>query len=135
VRWLIVLALISCGKKAEGPTCEQVTDHILEVTKQQLPGHENTNLGIQKKAMVEQCEKKNMPTEVRTCLLGAKTISEIATCRGRGKSNVLEKPRRPRPPAIGSAGSAAGSGTGSAAPTTGSAGSAGGSGTGSGSAR
>jgi hypothetical protein len=143
---MMCLVLAACGgKKDEGPSCEQVTNHILEVTKQNLPGHENTNIANQKKAMVDQCEKKQMPSEVRTCIMGAKTISEIAKCRGRGGTNVMERPRRPRgsgagsgqvgsgsagsavtPPGPGSAGSA-----GSATPPTGNAGS----GSGSGSAR
>lgn len=151
MRWLLVLALAACGsKKDPGPTCEQVVDHMLSVTKTQLPGHEMTNLGNQKKAMVAQCEARNMDNDVRTCLMGATTISEIAKCRG-AKSDVMERPRRPRvPPGSGSAptalpfhpstgsGSAAfvhpPAGSGSAAPTgTGSAGS--GSNRGSGSAK
>jgi hypothetical protein len=138
---VISLALCACGgKKDEGPSCEAVTDHILAVTKQNLPGHENTNLGNQRKAMIDQCEKKQMPSEVRTCILGAKTISEIAKCRGRGGSNVLERPRRPRgsaggsaePARAGSAGSGAGSSAGSAT-GSGSGSGSGGSGSGSGS--
>jgi hypothetical protein len=118
--WMITIPLlIACGgkKDADGPTCEQVTDHILEVSKQQMMGHEGINVGGgQRKAMIEQCEKRVMTLEVRTCLMGAKTIAEIATCRGRGKSNVLERPRRPRPgsDSAGSAGSAVTPGSGNA---------------------
>ena len=125
MRSLVVLAiLVGCGKKDSGPTCEQVVDHMLEVTKQQLMGHETANLGSQKKAMVAQCESRNMSNEMRTCLMGTKTIADIAKCRG-GKTDVLERQRRPRP----------GSGSGSAPPVhhgSGSASTAPGSGSGSG---
>src|SRR5512140_3969532 len=113
MRSLVLLLLLSgCSKKDSGPTCEQVVDHMLEVTKQQLMGHEEANLVSQKTAMVAQCEKRNMATEVRTCLMGAQTISDIAKCRG-GKTDVLERVRRPRF-GSGSAGSASGSGSATA---------------------
>jgi small lipoprotein (TIGR04454 family) len=105
---LFLVILVGCGgKKETGPTCDQVVDHMLEVTKQQLMGHESVNLGSQRKAMVAQCEQRNMSIEMRTCLVGTQTISDIAKCRG-GKTDVLEKPRRPKP----------GTAPGSAAPTT-----------------
>lgn len=89
---------------------------MLEVTKQQLMGHEGANFNSQRKAMVSQCENRNMSSEMRTCLVGTKTIADIAKCRG-GKTDVLEKPRKPRAGSAGSAGSGsapaaqAGSGT------------------------
>jgi small lipoprotein (TIGR04454 family) len=139
VRWLMLCLLIACGgKKDEGPTCEQVTDRILEVTAQALEGHQNTNLPSQRKAMIDQCEKRQMSLETRTCLMGAKTIAEIATCRGRGKPNIGERPRRPRPQ-LGSGSATVGSGsatTGSGSATVGSGSATSGkTGSGSGSAR
>ncbi len=102
---LMVAILVGCGgKKDPGPPCEKVVDHMLEITKQQLMGHEGANFNSQRKAMVTQCENRNMSTEMRTCLIGAQTISDIAKCRG-GKTDVLEKPRKPR------AGSGSGSGS------------------------
>ena len=93
----LLVILVGCGgKKDSGPTCDQVVDHMLEVTKQQMMGHEGANFNSQRKAMVTQCETRNMSTEMRTCLMGTQTISDIAKCRG-GKTDVLEKPRRPRP--------------------------------------
>ncbi len=104
---LLLVILVGCGgKKDSGPSCDQVVDHMLEVTKQQMMGHEGANFNSQRKAMVSQCETRNMSTEMRTCLIGAQTIAEIAKCRG-GKTDVLEKARRPR----------AGSGSGSAVAT------------------
>ena len=93
---LLLVILVGCGgKKDSGPSCDQVVDHMLEVTKQQLMGHETANLKSQRKAMVSQCENRNMSGEMRTCLVGAQTITEIARCRG-GKTDVLEKQRKPR---------------------------------------
>lgn len=106
-RALVLVILVGCGgKKDEGPPCDKVVDHMLEVTKQQLMGHEGANFNSQRKAMVAQCEQRNMTTEMRTCLLGAQTIADIAKCRG-GKTDVLEKPRKPRPGAGSARGSAA----------------------------
>src|SRR4051794_25041218 len=109
MRWLFVLALVACSKKDPGPTCDQVVDHMLDVTKQRLPGHDDTSFGSQKKAMVTSCESRNWTADVRTCLVAAQSISDIAKCRG-GRTDILERPRRPR---VGS-----GSGSGSAAAPT-----------------
>jgi hypothetical protein len=116
LRVVVLVILVGCSKKASGPSCEQVVEHMLEVTKQQLMGHDGANFTQQKKAMVKQCEDRNMSAEVRTCLLAAQTISDIANCRG-GKTDVFEKPRRPRPTSGSAkpAGSSPGIGSGSAA--------------------
>jgi len=96
LRIAVLVILVGCSKKESGPTCEQVVDHMLTVTKTQLMGHEGANFTQQKKAMVAQCEQRNYNAEMRTCLLTTETISDIAKCRG-GKTDVFEKPRRPRP--------------------------------------
>lgn len=107
-RAFLLVILVGCGgKKDPGPPCDKVVDHMLEVTKQQMMGHENANFGSQRKAMVAQCEQRNMSLEMRTCLLGTQTIADIAKCRG-GKTDVLERPRKPR--------AGGGSAIGSAAP-------------------
>ena len=128
-RAFLLVILVGCGgKKDPGPPCDKVVDHMLEVTKQQMMGHENANFGSQRKAMVAQCEQRNMSVEMRTCLLATQTIADIAKCRG-GKTDVLERPRKPRA----GSGSATlptapppsphGSGSAAAAPGSGSAGS------------
>lgn len=95
-RAFLLVILVGCGgKKDPGPPCDKVVDHMLEVTKQQMMGHENANFGSQRKAMVAQCEQRNMSVEMRTCLLATQTIADIAKCRG-GKTDVLERPRKPR---------------------------------------
>jgi hypothetical protein len=124
-RAFLLVILVGCGGKTDpGPPCDKVVDHMLEVTKQQMMGHENANFGSQRKAMVAQCEQRNMSVEMRTCLLATQTIAEIAKCRG-GKTDVLERPRKPRagsgsaagrptPPPMHGSGSAATPGSGSA---------------------
>jgi len=87
---------IGCGSKKqadEGPSCDQVAEHMLEITQQQLMGHEGVSFKSQKKAMVAQCEQRKMGPTTRKCLLEAQTIHDIAKCRG-GKTDVLERPRR-----------------------------------------
>ncbi len=127
---VLVSAAFVCGcgsKKQEdqGPSCDQVADHMVEITQQQLMGHESVSFKSQKKALVRGCEMKKMGPSTRKCLMDAKTIHDIAKCRG-GRTDVLERPRRKirplRPPGA-HPGSAmpppttppAGSGSGSAA--------------------
>lgn len=115
---LLVVGLfaLACGKKAEdpGPTCDQVVDHMLEVTKQQMVGH-GAELKTQKAAMVKQCEDRKMPAATRRCLVAAKSLPEIAECRAGKKPEGAAGPGPARPPA-GSAGSAAPAPAGSATP-------------------
>lgn len=95
-RAFLLVILVGCGGKNDpGPPCDKVVEHMLEVTKQQLTGHETANFSQQRKAMIAQCEQRNMSLEMRTCLLGTQTIADIAKCRG-GKTDVLERPRKPR---------------------------------------
>lgn len=117
LRAALLVILVGCGgKKDEGPSCDKVVDHMLEVTQSQLAGHEGANFNSQRKAMVAQCESRKMSSEMRTCLIGASTIAEIAECRGT-KSSVIEKPRRPRPgKPPGSSTVQSGSGSGSTTP-------------------
>jgi len=103
MRWIMVAMLVAaCGKAEDpGPTCAQVTDHMLEVTKQQLVGHGDMVLG-QRNAMIAQCESRTMPAQTRKCLVAAKTLDAIAACRA-GKTDgsptePFEKPRKPRAP-------------------------------------
>lgn len=95
MRLVIVIVLIACGSKSDpGPTCAQVMDHILEITQQQLVGH-GDEIKSQRAAMIAQCEQRNMPAEMRRCLLDSKTRDAIATCHA--KDAPFEKPRKPLP--------------------------------------
>lgn len=108
MRWILFAMVMvvtgvatGCGSKSDpGPTCAQITDHMLEVTKQELVGHGDELLG-QRKQLIEQCEARKMNADQRRCLLAAKDMAGFATCRA-GKDPAPapdEKPRRPRPPA------------------------------------
>ena len=80
---LVAALLVACSKKKEdaGPTCDQVADNLIAVTKQMLPGHGDQAMG-DRKAMVAQCEQRKMPAAQRKCLVAAKTFDELAKCRG-----------------------------------------------------
>src|SRR5690349_1197009 len=89
----------ACGADS-GPSCTQVTDHMLEVTKQEIAGHGDELLG-QRRQMIEQCETRKMTADQRRCLVAAKDMAGFAACRaGKAPDPVPgnEKPRTPRPP-------------------------------------
>jgi hypothetical protein len=93
MRRLVVLAVLAaCSKPpAPGPSCAQITDHMLEITKQQLAGHGDQQLG-DRSVMIEQCEKRKLSREVRDCLMAAKTLAAIAACQP-----AKPAPRAPAP--------------------------------------
>ncbi len=81
---LILLATAACSKKAAdkadtGPSCDQVTDRVLEIMKSGLTGHGNVEMG-NKKQMVEQCEARNMSATQRKCMVAAKDVTALAAC-------------------------------------------------------
>lgn len=77
---LLVASLIACSNKsASGPSCDKVVDNMLAVTKTQLTGHGDMELG-NRKVMIEQCEARKMPADQRTCLVTAKDLTAIAAC-------------------------------------------------------
>ena len=81
----LVLALAACGGKSEpdAPSCAQVMDHVLEVTKNQLVGH-GDEVKTQRAAMVKQCEDRKLAPALRKCLYESKTLDDIAKCQGKG---------------------------------------------------
>jgi len=74
---IAVLAL-ACNKTADGPTCEQVTDHLLDIMKAPA-GHEGMQLG-NRSQMLASCEKRNPSKETRLCLMAAKDMTTMANC-------------------------------------------------------
>lgn len=88
--WLVAGTVTACSKPAPdpGPSCAQVVDHMLEVTKQQLTGHGDMELG-NRKTMIAQCEQRTLSADQRRCLVAAKDLTAIAAC----------SPARPAPPA------------------------------------
>ncbi|HUS27843.1 MAG TPA: hypothetical protein VMZ53_05025 [Kofleriaceae bacterium] len=93
---LLVLVVAGC-EKSPGPSCEQISDHMLDVTKQAMPGHDPAYLG-DRKAMVAQCEKRNPTREMRNCLMKAKTLAELGECQAKpGDKKPDPQPSRPLP--------------------------------------
>jgi hypothetical protein len=89
---LALVFVIACGGKSEpeAPSCAKVMDHILEITKNQLVGH-GDEVKSQRDAMIKQCEERNMAPAMRTCLVEAKTLDDIAKCQGKGPSKPPAK--------------------------------------------
>jgi hypothetical protein len=95
MRYLLLAALLVACKEDPGPSCEKISDHMLEVTKQAMPGHDPSYLG-DRKAMIAQCEKRNLTREVRNCLMKATTLPELGACQTKDKKPEPE-PTRPLP--------------------------------------
>jgi hypothetical protein len=79
-RLLLAIALFGCNKGDTGPACPQVVDHMLEVTKQQLTGHGNLELG-NRKQMIETCEQRKLTPAQRNCMMAAKTLAALGECQ------------------------------------------------------
>ena len=105
MRWTILVLLAACGNdEPPPPSCRAVMDHILEVSKQQLVGHGDMELG-QRDAMIAQCEARNLDADKRRCLYKATTLDQLAACKAGDTSappgpiplKPQHKPRPPRP--------------------------------------
>ena len=57
---LLTLVLVACKKAPAGPSCDKIADHMLEVTKQQMPAHAGMGDFGDRKGMIAQCEKRNL---------------------------------------------------------------------------
>lgn len=115
---LIVLA--ACQKQEDpGPSCTQLTDHMLQVTRQSLLGHEAMSKNIREQS-IAQCEQRHLTKATRVCMMAANDTAGLVECYQKEPGAHL--PPRPRPlprptipPALrGSA--AAGSGSATPAP-------------------
>ena len=94
---LVVLLLVAaCKSDQAAPSCEKVVDHMLEVTKQQMPAHGGMGDLGDRKAMIEQCNKRNLTAAQRKCLMASKNLTEIANCGPAGNP----PPRPPKTDAI-----------------------------------
>ena len=80
MRWFTLVMLVACNKADPGPSCTQVVDHVLEVTKSVLPGHETVGMVGDRKASIAQCEARKLPREARICLAAAKTLDGFGDC-------------------------------------------------------
>lgn len=96
MKWIALVFLVACGKPADnGPSCDKVMDHVLDLMKSTQGGHGGMNLGS-REAMISTCEQRHMPKEVRYCMMNSKDITHLANC---SRMN-------PHPPAVPTAGSA-----------------------------
>ncbi|NVB76913.1 MAG: hypothetical protein HOV81_00830 [Kofleriaceae bacterium] len=91
-RFILLAALLVACKEDKGPSCAVVVDHMLDVTKQAMPGHDPGALG-DRKAMIAQCEKRNMPAKMRKCLMAATSLAGFGECQEKAKP----APTRPLP--------------------------------------
>ena len=84
---VLVLSLVAAcgGKKSDddtAPTCAQVVDHMLVITKQEMiAGHDGMG-GKMKAQMVAQCETgpSAMSAELRHCVINAKDVNALGEC-------------------------------------------------------
>jgi hypothetical protein len=99
---LCAALLVACGgskKDDTAPTCEQVVDHLLTVTKQKLAGHGGMELKMRKQ-WLDHCAA-NLSDEARHCFINAKTLDALADCGQRfhtgGDPNLRPRDLRPQP--------------------------------------
>jgi hypothetical protein len=79
IAFAFVLA-VACGSKADPvPSCAQVVDHMLDITKQQMAGRGGSDQNLRGQ-MVAQCEQRNMPAEARRCIAAANDVAALAEC-------------------------------------------------------
>lgn len=115
-RFIVLAVLLVACSKDKGPPCAKIVDHMLDVTKQALPGHDSEGFG-DRKGMVAQCEKRNYSREMRKCLMAATSLAGFGECQAKGKptpapTRPLPSTEPPPPPTgAGSAPAPAGSGS------------------------
>lgn len=113
MRFLLLATLLVACKKDPGPSCEQISDHMLDVTKTAMPGHDPSYLG-DRKAMIAQCEKRNLTRDQRNCLMKATTLPALGECGPKKPAAPpTTTPAAPTPPSTAPSGSAS---TGSGSP-------------------
>ncbi len=102
-RFVVVLLLTACNKQAEKlPSCAEVTDHLLEVTRIAYPGHGDMGARGNRQAEIDACESRHLTAKERHCILAAKTTEAIELCRReRVKQESDAVPARPGAPPTG----------------------------------
>ena len=76
---LLVLLAASCHKDDPGPPCDKVVDHMAEVTKSMMTGHDQVEVKT-RFLDIQFCEKKQFSKQLRECLFAAKDVAGIAAC-------------------------------------------------------
>lgn len=86
MRWLavsLVFTFAACSTSSDpGPSCAQIVDNMMTVTKQQLTGHGHLELQ-NRQQMIETCEQRELTPAQRRCLATAKDLAGIAACTPR----------------------------------------------------
>jgi hypothetical protein len=96
------LLVVACQKREDpGPPCDRVVDHMLELTKQALVGHEAMTKDL-KRQMVQQCEQRHYSKEAKECLLAATDPAGLAACNRAALGSAAPPPpstgpRSPQP--------------------------------------
>jgi hypothetical protein len=98
-RWTFVAVVLAlgCGKSEDpGPSCEQVTDHVFEITSKAFPGHGDMG---NRKAYIESCKSRNLSASEKRCMLAAQDTLSLAKCRKvpEGARPPTGKPPVPEP--------------------------------------
>lgn len=78
------------GKDDPGPSCEQLTDHLLSIMTGTVPGHAGMAMAP-RQLMIQRCDEKHYAPQVRTCMMAATTMTAAGACSG-------EKPIAPPHP-------------------------------------
>jgi len=82
IAWLLVAALAACsGKDDPGPSCAQLTDHLLAVMSGTVPGHTGMAMAP-RQLMIQRCDEKHYAPQVRSCMLAATTMAAAGACSG-----------------------------------------------------
>ncbi len=73
------LLIAACHKDDPGPPCDKVMDHMAEITKSVMTGHDAVQ--IKTRTMdIQFCEQKKFSKQLRECLFAAKDVSDVAHC-------------------------------------------------------
>lgn len=83
MRWLLLLGLVAgCHRTADQqPSCAELTEHLYEVTKIAYPGHGEAMEMGNRKADIAACEQRKPAADERRCIMAAKDLAQVATCR------------------------------------------------------
>lgn len=82
---LALLLLTGCSKSKSaapdpGPGCPEVVENMLVVMKQIVTGHGDVELG-NRQQMIDQCEARKYSATERKCMVAAKTLDDLASCK------------------------------------------------------
>lgn len=77
MRAALLVLLVACGDS--GPSCEQMVDHVIAVTKQTTGKEPSADIG-DRATQIKKCQDRKIPADTRTCVASAPSLSAIADC-------------------------------------------------------